>query len=235
MDTKKAEAFLTTVELGSMNKAAEKLNYTQTGLLYMIKTLEQELGTQLFIRTTQGVLPTKAGMKLRPIMEEFIASKDKLMDCAQELSIAQSHTIYIAAYPAFTRFQIPAVINQFLTDFPDINIDIRIGPEKSLLEWVSNGVVDLAIGEPPDKAEFAWMHLIDEEIYVAIPKKIDHSDKRLLPLEDLLNYTIAFSGSNPFTNTIDELLPNQPFPSSRIKVSSLDSSIPLICLKVSRG
>lgn len=44
MDIQKYEAFIKTAELGSIKKASEALGYTQAGLSYIIKTLEEELG-----------------------------------------------------------------------------------------------------------------------------------------------------------------------------------------------
>ena len=148
MDTKNVEAFLTTIELGSMNKAAEKLNYTQTGLLYMIKTLEQELGAQLLIRTPQGVsLTKKAGEELKPIMEETVSSGNRLVRRAGAISDRHRKALRIGAYPVFMRFQMPAAINSFMEDYSDTDIDLRTGAEEDLLRWLADGSIDIAIGE----------------------------------------------------------------------------------------
>ncbi len=50
MDIQKYEAFIKTAELGSIKKASEALGYTQAGLSYIIKTLEEELDISLFFR-----------------------------------------------------------------------------------------------------------------------------------------------------------------------------------------
>ena len=44
MDTKKLEALLTAVELGSFTRAAEVLGYTQSGLTHMMNSLEKDIG-----------------------------------------------------------------------------------------------------------------------------------------------------------------------------------------------
>ena len=43
MDTKKLEALLTAVELGSFTRAAEVLGYTQSGLTHMMNSLEKDI------------------------------------------------------------------------------------------------------------------------------------------------------------------------------------------------
>ena len=49
MDDKKIRAFLTIIQLGSLRRAAQELNYTQSGLTQMMKHLEQEVGCRLKI------------------------------------------------------------------------------------------------------------------------------------------------------------------------------------------
>ena len=45
MDDKKIRAFLTIIQLGSLRRAAQELNYTQSGLTQMMKHLEQAAAT----------------------------------------------------------------------------------------------------------------------------------------------------------------------------------------------
>ena len=49
MDTKKYEALLASINLGSFTKAAQVLGYTQSGLTHMMNGLENEFGFQLLI------------------------------------------------------------------------------------------------------------------------------------------------------------------------------------------
>ena len=44
MESKKLEAFLMAVDMGSFTKAAEVLGYTQSGLTHMMNSLEKEIG-----------------------------------------------------------------------------------------------------------------------------------------------------------------------------------------------
>ena len=55
METKKWEAMLTAVELGSFTRAAERLGLTQSGLTHMMNALEREVGFPLLLRDRHGV------------------------------------------------------------------------------------------------------------------------------------------------------------------------------------
>ena len=47
MDQNKCVALLTAIDLGNLTRAAEQLGYTQSGLSYVIKTLENEINDEL--------------------------------------------------------------------------------------------------------------------------------------------------------------------------------------------
>ena len=61
MESKKLEALLMAVDLGSFTKAAEVLGYTQSGLTHMMNSLEKEVGFTLLERGRSGVRLTAAG------------------------------------------------------------------------------------------------------------------------------------------------------------------------------
>ena len=50
MDHNKRTALLTAIDMGNLTRAAEQLGYTQSGLSYIIKSLETEFGFPLLIR-----------------------------------------------------------------------------------------------------------------------------------------------------------------------------------------
>ena len=64
MSVSKYQMFLKTVECGSFSKAAEAMNFTQSGISHAINSLENELGVQLFVRRRSGVTLTPAGQAL---------------------------------------------------------------------------------------------------------------------------------------------------------------------------
>ena len=55
MESKKLEALLMAVDLGSFTKAAEVMGYTQSGLTHMMNSLEREVGFTLLERGRGGV------------------------------------------------------------------------------------------------------------------------------------------------------------------------------------
>ena len=58
------QTFLTIVETGSLVRASEQLNVTQSTVTARLKTLEDELGTRLLNRYKSGTTLTPAGTRL---------------------------------------------------------------------------------------------------------------------------------------------------------------------------
>ena len=65
MDINQARTFLEVASCGSFIMAAERMHVTQTAVSARIRTLEQQLGRQLFVRN-------KAGARLTPAGERFM-------------------------------------------------------------------------------------------------------------------------------------------------------------------
>ena len=66
MNIQKFMAFVKTVEYGSFTKAAEILNYSQSGISRMINDLEKDWKITLLARSKAGVRLTSDGVKLLP-------------------------------------------------------------------------------------------------------------------------------------------------------------------------
>ena len=65
MDIALARTFLTILETGSFISASEKLNVTQSTVSARIRSLEDILGMQLFIRDRSGARPTPSGLRFQ--------------------------------------------------------------------------------------------------------------------------------------------------------------------------
>ena len=78
MESKKLEALLMAVDLGSFTKAAEVMGYTQSGLTHMMNSLEREVGFTLLERGRGGVRLTKDGERVVPAIREFLQANARL-------------------------------------------------------------------------------------------------------------------------------------------------------------
>ena len=88
-------AFLKTVEYGSFTRAAERLNYSQSGVSRMISDLEREWNLTLLERNRSGVKLTSDGSQLLPFVKNLCQSYEELQTQVDSLHGVQSGIIRI--------------------------------------------------------------------------------------------------------------------------------------------
>ena len=126
MDTKKLEALLTAVELGSFTRAAEVLGYTQSGLTHMMNSLEKDIGFTVLLRGRSGVRLTPAGQRILPLVRDCLGTTAAL---EREISLINTHkedSVRVAAYESIARHWLPEIIQQFRREHPDVTVDIQM-------------------------------------------------------------------------------------------------------------
>ena len=72
MSIKQYEVFARTAELGSLTRAAEALDSTQSRISHVLSAMEEEYGFSLMRRNRSGVTLTEAGAMLLPRMETIL-------------------------------------------------------------------------------------------------------------------------------------------------------------------
>ena len=78
MNTKDLLIFQTVANKGSINKAAEELNYVQSNVTSRIQKLEEELNTKLFHRHKRGITLTNEGNALFPYAQKIISLTEEM-------------------------------------------------------------------------------------------------------------------------------------------------------------
>ena len=74
MSLRKYQAFVETVRLGSLTRAAQSLDSTQSRISHILADLEEEFGFPLLSRSRSGIQLTQAGKLLLPKMQAILHS-----------------------------------------------------------------------------------------------------------------------------------------------------------------
>ena len=145
MDTRKLEALLTAVELGSFTRAAEVLGYTQSGLTHMMNSLENEVGLRLLDRSYSGVRLSESGRQLMPDIRRFLRSYDSLDAAIRGCKQAQSSTLRIAAVDSVSQRWLPEAIAKLRGEYPHVRVSVASESPPVINNWLKDGSVDLAV------------------------------------------------------------------------------------------
>jgi len=79
MELYQLKTFVTVADEGHLTRASERLHTSQPAVSAHIKSLEEELGVPLFIRTPKGMTLTREGTVLRDRAQAALVSVDDLM------------------------------------------------------------------------------------------------------------------------------------------------------------
>lgn len=136
------EIFLKVCETGNFTKAAEALNYTQSGISQMMAGLEEELGVQLFARAKKGVVLTDNGQRLIPYIREMVNQKEKLRQAAFNINNKVEGRLRIGSFSSVTAMWLPHVVHFFKENYPQVEVQIFDGNYDEIHDWIIRGQVD---------------------------------------------------------------------------------------------
>lgn len=86
MNTKSLVTFKTILEVGSFQKAADKLGYTQSTVTFQIKQLEEELALKLFEKIGRRMELTQAGKDIMPYVDMILQGAEQINNYGKSLS-----------------------------------------------------------------------------------------------------------------------------------------------------
>ncbi len=190
MNLQKYMAFVKTVEYGSFTKAAEVLNYSQSGISRMINDLEKEWKIILLERGKSGVKLTSDGLKLLPYAKNVCTEYEKLQMEVDELNGLQSGLIRIGTFSSVATHWLPNIIRHFQKDYPCIDYELLLGDYTEIEEWIANGRVDCGFLRLPARLGFETHFLEQDRLLAILPE--NH------PLAYLDKFPVAALCDEPF-------------------------------------
>lgn len=194
MSLKKYEAFVRTVELGSLTKAAESLGSTQSRISHILSDLEEEYGFCLMQRSRGGVELTEAGRLLLPKMQAVLQRERELTECVGEIRSADAGTVRLGVFTSVAVHWLPGMIRAFQAAHPRAALEMRSGDYHDVEQWLGEGSVNLGFVTLPGPAETETIPLAEDPLVAILPK--DH------PLADLRQIPIQKLGQEPFISLL---------------------------------
>src|ERR671915_2447161 len=131
---KQMECFLAVARLGNVSRAAEEMYLTQPALTARIKALEEELGDQLFVRTSRGMRLTEAGREFLEYAERIVGSFEEGKRRLEELRGGSGGRPRIGASPRVGTYALPGLLERFAAAHPRVSISVRTGHSEAILE-----------------------------------------------------------------------------------------------------
>jgi len=195
-----------------ISDAADALYTSQPNISKQIKQLEQELGTDIFVRNGKRVVAvTEPGQTILDIARRMLHDAENLRQVGQEFHAQDSGPLTIATTHTQARYILPPVVKQFIRRYPKVKLGLHQGNPTQIAEQVLNGEADVAIAtESLTQYDglvtlpcYEWHHC------VVVPPKHPLLDEKLLTLAKIAQYPIitydfAFSGRGKVNDAFEK-------------------------------
>ena len=130
MNIDKLQTFKTLCETMSFTKTAEELYTSQPNVTKQIKSLEEELGYPLIVRTHKSFTLTEYGKLFYETAKKVVATMNGGLNALRELADTTSRSIIIGATPFIGSTILPALLPLLNDAFPDHQVSIKVDRSK---------------------------------------------------------------------------------------------------------
>lgn len=208
---------ITIADSKSMNEAAKKLFISQPSLSSSIHDLEEEIGTELFIRNNRGVVPTPDGLEFigyaRQVVEQYRLLEDRYVDkkeIKKKFSVSTQH--YTFAVKAFVELVKKIGMDEYEcavheTKTYDVIQDVKTFQSEIGILYL-NDFNSQMLQKIFRENDLEFTELFSCKTYVYLWKGNPLASKKLITMEDLEEYPcLSFEqGSNNAFYFAEEVL-----------------------------
>lgn len=219
MNSKQLECFVEVAESLNFTTASVNLFLSQPSVTHQIKTLEEELGVILFIRTKKSVSLTPAGENFytdaKEILSRMLIAKNKAQNSNQKYTgkIAIGYSGI-----ALEKTLLPAILNRFTEKHPDIYVFLKKLHYKDLVSHLKNKKMDLIFTYTKDSIrqnDSIFFPLVKSGYYAVMPQNHPLAQKPALHIEDLKETMVMLpeisdcpKEARPMINHLNATLPS---------------------------
>lgn len=195
MELRQLRYFIGASEAGSLLKASGKLHVAQPALSHQIAALENELGAQLFDRSSRGITLTEAGrvflVHARVVLSDLERARSAVRECGSvprgDVAIGFPTTVALTA-------TMP-ILSACRAQFPEVRLKVVEAYSGFLREWLLSGRLDIALmyGDKPE-AGLSKRPLLDDKLVLVSGAAISRRNPRKLPLSALSDRPLVLPG-----------------------------------------
>ena len=202
MDQYKLKALLCAIETGSLNRAAEKLHCTQSGLSQLMNGVEQELGFKILERTHRGIGLTKEGQELYPFLLDMEGSYSLLEEKTRRIREGRKRPLRIGAFSSMANLWLPSILKEYKGRHESLLFDIRVGTD-IIHQWLTEGKIDIAFGDDRRCRGFSFIPLQKDRYEAVLPPSFLHTGQKEITRDELIAYPLLMAPMNDLTYYLD--------------------------------
>ena len=164
MELRQLQCFLACARNHSLTLAAEELYTTQPHVSMIIKSLEQELGTALFIRKSKGVELTEEGKRIYSYAVNAVRNAEAISVLSRQTNVPLLRIVSNSS-----SYMTLLLTHYYLQQKEELQIEYRECGIEEMIERVSDGVDDLGFLFVPDNRSSVLKHMLERRFLEFVP------------------------------------------------------------------
>ncbi|NYT25939.1 LysR family transcriptional regulator [Alcaligenaceae bacterium] len=210
MEIRHFRCFLAVAEELHFARAAERLHIEQSPLSRTIKELEEDLGAQLFVRTTRSTRLTRAGHEFLRHVRRILPMMQQARDCTLAVANGYQRQLRVALSDALPPPCLPALLARCREQEPEVEVRMFEMPFSEQFRGLHDDLYDVGfnqVGSVGDGlvARPVW----HDPLRVVVPERHPLLTHRHVPLDEVLRYPLVLGHPTiceGFTRQIDRIL-----------------------------
>jgi DNA-binding transcriptional LysR family regulator len=207
MDIRQLRCVIAVSEHLNFTRAAAELHITQPPLTNQIKSVERELGFNLFSRTKRTVQITPAGRafvdRARRILQEF----QELRDVSHRASVGEVGHISIGFIGAIAFDFFPRILRAYHSKMPVVEIKLLEANNRTLMESLRNKKIDIAFMRPYfHDADIETKILMEDKFVAALPVGHRLAERKSLSVKSLSHEKFVTVNRSPTPSIYSQVM-----------------------------
>lgn len=206
MELRQIKYFVALCDELSFTRAAKKLHVSQPPLSFQIASLETELGTRLFDRTSRSVQLNEAGKTFLPHAQAVLARLDEAARQVQRVAAGLDGQVQVGLAGSHFFGPFPQFIAQFRSLRPAMQVALQEMTPNEQLGALQDARLDMCVSRNAmDKDAFISAQLLwRDPVVVALPPGHALSGRKRLSLGDLKHedFVSLRLDSSPFASNL---------------------------------
>jgi len=238
LDIRQLRAFVALAKSGSFTRAGAELCVSQSAVSHSIKGLESDTDCRLFDRLGKKVHLTPAGEHLLHHAERILREMAMARRSLESRASWGKGSLRVAADGFMLRQVMPAVIGEFLREFPQGRVSLEASDPAKWPELFREQRLDLAFGPLLDRSEtLSFTPLFTEELGLFVGAKHPWAALAQVPLEEFEEQTLLVdcrtsAGSLALQNYLNR---ERVHPASWVELGSVEAVMTMASLDLGVG
>ena len=201
--------FVAVAEMENVSRAALKLHVSQSALSRQIRDLEDETGFCLLERTAKSVRLTDAGRRFLDDARELLRQADDAVKKARAIASEEPTELHVGYSPTPFAEILPKALRRFQRKMPNVHVRLRDWSNKTILDGVRDGRLQLGLIVPPTTAsglqDLRYEELFHERVCVAVAPQHPFARRHVIPITEVVAEPLIGLTREDYPNYYDYL------------------------------